>query len=261
MTTDFEIRELHGFKETAALIALEERIWGVGEGMNRDLLTAMIHTGSLAAGAFTTDGEMVALMLAFPTRDANIQHSHGMGVLEPYRRFGLGAKLKWFQRAWCLERGINTVQWTYDPLRAANAKLNLHKLGVGVGTYYENYYGLMRGINEGAPSDRFLATWDLNSAGVLARLEGAEPRMITGAALTNTVIESKPIETHLNLEQAQITFEIPKDFPAMQRKNATLAIEWREHSRMVFNHYFARGYRVTDFDANTNRYLLERNVI
>lgn len=260
MTSELEIRELHGVDENAALIALEERIWGVGEGMNRDLLTAMIHTGSLAAGAFTPAGEMVALLLAFPTRDANLQHSHGMGVLEEYRRYGLGAKIKWFQRAWCLERGIKVVQWTYDPLRAANAKLNLHKLGTSVGTYHQDYYGPMRGINAGAPSDRFLAEWDLNAAGVLARLEGEEPRIVISALATNTVIDAKPIQTYLNLEQAQLTFEIPKDFPAMQAESPILALEWREHSRTICNHYFARGYRITGFDASTSRYLFERTV-
>ena len=64
---ELELREIHGVEEGAAMIALEERIWGVGEGMNRDLLTAMVHVGALAAGAFTADGEIVALLLGFPT--------------------------------------------------------------------------------------------------------------------------------------------------------------------------------------------------
>ena len=255
---ELELREIHGVEEGAAMIALEERIWGVGEGMNRDLLTAMVHVGALAAGAFTADGEIVALLLGFPTQDASIQHSHALGVLEPYRRYGLGAKLKWFQRDWCLARGIGTVQWTYDPLRGANAKLNLHKLGSSVGLYYQNYYGQMRGINAGAPSDRFLAEWDLNAASVLSRLEGAEPPPFSSATpSTNTVIDAKPSQIFLNLEHPQLSFEIPADFSALQSENLALAFEWREHSRTVFNHYFARGYRITDFEANTNRYLLE----
>ena len=253
-----ELREIHGVDEGAAMIALEERIWGVGEGMNRDLLTAMVHVGALAAGAFTTGDEMVALLLGFPTRDGGVQHSHALGVLEPYRRYGLGAKLKWFQRDWCLERGISTVQWTYDPLRGANAKLNLHKLGSSVGVYHQNYYGSMRGINAGAPSDRFLAEWDLNSVGVIARLEGLAPSSFSNAIpRVNTVIDTRPTEVFLNLRHPQLGFEIPRDFPTIQTENLALALEWREHSRTVFNHYFARGYRITDFDAASNRYLLE----
>ena len=253
-----ELREIHGVDEGAAMIALEERIWGVGEGMNRDLLTAMVHVGALAAGAFTTGGDMVALLLGFPTRDAGVQHSHALGVLEPYRRYGLGAKLKWFQRDWCLERGISTVQWTYDPLRGANAKLNLHKLGSSVGVYHQNYYGSMRGINAGAPSDRFLAEWDLNSVGVIARLEGlAQSSFSNAIPRVNTVIDARPTEVFLNLRHPQLSFEIPRDFSTIQTEDLALALEWREHSRTVFNHYFARGYRITDFDAASNRYLLE----
>jgi chorismate synthase len=254
---DLEIREIHGVEEGEALIALENRIWGPGEGMNRDLLTAMIHIGALAAGAFTSSGEMVALLLGMPTKDATVQHSHALGVLEEYRQFGLGAKLKWFQREWCLARGITTVQWTYDPLRVANAKLNLHKLGARVGVYLENYYGQMRGINAGAPSDRFLAQWDLNSSSVFSRLGGEETAFLSDLPRLNTVTDSSPNEAFLNLEQARISFEIPADFPALQASYPGLALEWREHCRAVFNHYFPRGYRITDFDANTRRYLLE----
>ena len=60
------------------------------------------------------------------------------------------------------------------------------------------------------------------------------------------------------LEQARLGFAIPADFPAMQTENPALALEWRTHSRAVLDHYLARGYRLTDFDAPTKQYLLER---
>jgi chorismate synthase len=258
-TPVFELRELHTVEEFSKLIELEERIWGEGNGMNRDLLTAMVHVGALAAGAFL-NGEMVALLLGITTKDANVQHSHGLGVLEEYRRYGLGAKLKWFQREWCLAHGINRVQWTYDPLRVANAHLNLHKLGASVAVHYHNYYGEMRGINAGAPSDRLLADWDLQAANVMALAAGGSPRAFPKTQPTNTLQDSRPIEIHLNLEQAQLGFCIPDDFPAMQTENPALALEWREHTRTVLDHYLARGYRLTNFDAQSKRYLLERDV-
>ena len=257
MTPEIELRELHEIEEFAELIALEERIWGIGEGMNRELLTAMVHVGALAAGAFL-EGEMVALLLGMPTREANVQHSHALGVLEEYRRYGLGAKLKWFQRDWCLRHDINRVQWTYDPLRVANAHLNLHKLGASVGTHYRDYYGEMRGINAGAPSDRLLAEWDLRAPKVIALAAGATPRVFPTAQTTNNVQGSRPTEVHLDLGQAQLSFTIPDDFPAMQTENPALALEWREHTRTVLDHYLPLGYRLTDFDAQTKQYLLER---
>jgi chorismate synthase len=256
VTPEFELRELHTVEEFSTLIELEDRIWGKGNGMNRDLLTAMVHVGALAAGAFV-DGEMVAILFGITTRNANVQHSHGLGVLEEYRRYGLGAKLKWFQRDWCLTHGINRVQWTYDPLRVANAHLNLHKLGASVGTHYHNYYGEMSGINAGAPSDRLLADWDLQAANVIALAGGGSPRVFPNAHATNSVQNSKPTEVHLHLEQAQLAFTIPDDFPALQTENPALALEWREHTRAVLDHYLARNYRLTNFDAKTKQYLLE----
>jgi chorismate synthase len=258
VTPEFELRELHTVEEFSTLIALEERIWGVGEGMNRDLLTAMVHIGALAAGAFT-DGKMVALLLGVPTREATVQHSHALGVLEEYRRYGLGAKLKWFQRDWCLTHNINRVQWTYDPLRLANAYLNLHKLGASVGTHHHNYYGEMSGINAGAPSDRLLAEWDLTATNVKARAMGTAPSSFpTSVPSTNVVESSRPVSVNLRLEESQLRFTIPNDFPTMQTKNPRLALEWREHTRSVLDHYLARGYRLTNFDAQHKQYLLER---
>jgi chorismate synthase len=257
-TPEFELRELHSVDEFSMLIALEDRIWGTGNGMNRDLLTAMVHVGALAAGAFV-DNEMVAILFGITTRDANVQHSHGMGVLEQYRRYGLGAKLKWFQRDWCLAHGIDRVQWTYDPLRVANAHLNLNKLGASVATHYHNYYGEMSGINAGAPSDRLLADWDLKAPNVIALAGGGSPRIFPNAQATNMIENSKPIELHLDLEKAQLSFTVPDDFPAMQTEDLTLALEWREHTRDVLDHYLARGYRLTNFDAQSKQYLLERD--
>jgi chorismate synthase len=256
LTPEFELRELHSVEEFSTMIELEDHIWGAGNGMNRDLLTAMVHVGALAAGAFLNN-QMVAILFGIPTRDANIQHSHGMGVLEQYRRYGLGAKLKWFQRDWCLAHGIDRVQWTYDPLRVANAHLNLNKLGAGVATHYHNYYGEMSGINAGAPSDRLLADWDLNAPNVTALAGGGSPRAFPNAQATNSILDSKPTEVHLDLEQVQLSFAIPEDFPAMQIENPALALEWRKHTRTVLDHYLARGYRLTNFDAKTKQYLLE----
>ena len=255
-TPEFELRELHSVEEFSTMIELEDRIWGAGNGMNRDLLRAMVHVGALAAAAFA-NGEMVAILFGITTRDANVQHSHGLGVLEEYRRFGLGAKLKWFQRDWCLTHGIDRVQWTYDPLRVANANLNLSKLGARVATHYHDYYGVMSGINAGAPSDRVLADWDLRAANVIALAAGGSPWAFPTVQATNGLRDSRPTEIHLDLEQAQLGFAIPDDFPAMQTEHPELALEWREHIRSVLGHYLARGYRLTNFDAQKKQYLLE----
>jgi predicted GNAT superfamily acetyltransferase len=46
----------------------------------------------------------------------------------------------------------------------------------------------------------------------------------------------------------------------MQLREPDLALGWRLHTREIFQHYFARGYRVVDFffskSAGRGQYLL-----
>ena len=143
--------------ELHAVADLERRIWGTQMmTMQPELLLAMQFEGALLSGAFTLEGTLVAFVFGFPTRDPNVQHSHALGILEGHRNAGLGARLKWWQRAWCLAHGIHTVRWTYDPLRIQNAKLNIFKLGAVAGEYLPDYYGELTGINAGTPSDRLM---------------------------------------------------------------------------------------------------------
>ena len=65
------------------------------------------------------------------------------------RRACICARVKWYQRDWCLQRGIDLVRWTYDPL--------------------------MQGINAGLPSDRLLAEWHLHSVHVAAHAARQSP--------------------------------------------------------------------------------------
>ena len=64
-----------------------------------------------------------------------------LGVAEEYRDAGLGFRLKLLQRERALAMGLDLVEWTFDPMQAANAHLNFAKLGVVVEDYEENAYG------------------------------------------------------------------------------------------------------------------------
>jgi chorismate synthase len=198
---------------------------------------------------------LAAYLFAFPTGDPHIQHSHKLGVHPDYRRYGLALRLKWFQRDWCIAHGIEMVRWTYDPLRAVNAHLNIHKLGATANTYKENYYGVMPGINAGAPSDRMMAEWYLHEPRVTERLHG---NLTTQAQTTsaNLVIDEKPVAVYLG-QSSSVTIQIPKEFAGLLATNQSLATQWREHSREVFGHYFARGYRLTNFVRDISSYVLE----
>ncbi len=254
-----EIRELDGLAEVAAGVSLQERIWGAAV-CPKELLIPSQHEGGLLAGAFSSSGELVGMVYSFPTCDPAIQHSHILATLEAWRGLGIGARLKWFQRQWCLERGIARLRWTVDPLRAANAELNIRHLGGTASTYYPDYYGEMQGIDAGAPSDRLLLEWDLASPRVTARsacvpVDAGFPQ----AANANRIIGDSPVDPDLNLSNPEILVHLPEDFISLCRSNRDLALEWRHQDRQLLTHYFNHGYNILEFTrVDGPAYLLKR---
>jgi predicted GNAT superfamily acetyltransferase len=106
-----------------------------------------------------------------------VQHSHRLAVLPEMRGLGLGVRAEaGISATGAWTRGISHVRWTFDPLRATNAALNIHRLGAPRrNTYLPDYYGEMAGINQGLASDRLLVDWDL-AAPVVAALWRAAAR-------------------------------------------------------------------------------------
>ena len=99
------------------------------------------------------------------------QWSHMLGVAPEMRAAGLGRRLKLAQRQAALDMGLDLIEWTYDPLQAANAHLNFAKLGVVVEEYEENIYGESSSpLHRGTPTDRFVAEWRLREPHVERRI-------------------------------------------------------------------------------------------
>jgi predicted GNAT superfamily acetyltransferase len=107
-----------------------------------------------------------------------------MAVAKEYQNRGVGARLKWAQRARVVAEGRRFIRWTWDPVQSRNAHFNLNRLGVVVRRYAVNYYGTdystttgKFGEPLGLDSDRLVAEWELDSPRVeaLARGETPEP--------------------------------------------------------------------------------------
>ena len=241
---NYDLREISGNLELQEIAALEREIWN-SDHVPAELYRAMQDEGALLAGAFA-DQTLVAFVFGFPTKIPGVQHSHSLGVKLEHRAAGLGARLKWFQRDWCLAKGIHTVNWTYDPLRVPNAKLNIAKLGATANSYFEDYYGTLTGINAGTPSDRVMAQWVLNDPQVIARHSEA-PRTIPNAPEINTVNGERPLEINLELHAPYLKMRLPEDYSSLLSENPRLALEWRLHGRKILQHYFAKGYCIADF--------------
>jgi predicted GNAT superfamily acetyltransferase len=198
------------------------------------------------------------------------------GVIPEYQISGVGYQLKMTQRELALKMGIRLVTWTYDPLESRNGYFNVNKLGVVCGRYLRNYHGEMGGINAGLQTDRFYVEWWLDSGRVESLASGRsitinrEALLTYGATIVNEALRS---EDNLPLPTAEIIFsdkarllaEIPADFQRVKGQDMKLAIEWRYHTRKLFEHYFEGGYQVTGFvrhveDERFHRsyYLLEK---
>ena len=272
-----ELREMRGLTELGASETLQWAVWGQDVlAESRDLLLAVQYAGGLVGGAFGPGGEMAGMIFSFPTRDPARQHSHRLAVLPAWRGQGLGAALKWFQRDWCLARGITQVEWTVDPLRMPNAELNAGTLGASARTYYLDFYGAMQGIDAGLPSDRLLMEWHLASPRVCGL---AESRALPSGPLhppgalpagdplgpgdgvpANRVLDGRPLDARLDLTAPRIRLSIPPDFSALTARDPALGLEWRLHARQLFQAYFGRGYRLCGFTRRDGpAYLLERS--
>jgi chorismate synthase len=235
----------------------ESELVGVGQ------LRAAQHAGGLVAGAWHGD-ELVGFCYGFPAFRPDSDpphglHSHMTAVVPGARGLGVGRALKWFQRRWCLERGISWVEWTFDPLRAANARLNLEHLGAIAGEYLVDAYATMDdALNRGMPSDRLMARWDLLGSAVVELASGGR-RAPPGRALPCLqAAESGPrgqlqVEGHdagepmLGLREPALSAAVPQDIGRLLQGAPATALAWRLALRTVLVHYFAAGYRATRF--------------
>lgn len=230
-------RDLRDMAEFRAAEDLQREVWGEGDQPDpADLMFVIQAEGGLVGGAWLED-RLMGYVFGFPTRDPQVQHSHRLAVLPQARGLGLGIKLKIYQRNWCLQHGVARVRWTFDPLRAVNASLNIHSLGAESNTYLPDYYGEMAGINAGLGSDRLLVDWDLASEKV-ADLAARRPA---------------PASDGIPLPLA-----LPEDIETLARTDPSRVMTLRRDLREGIQGAFARGQRIVGFDRETRCYILSR---
>ena len=182
------------------------------------------------------------------------QHSHLLAVRPDAQGRGLGVKLKLFQRAWCLERGIRLVTWTYDPFLLKNAKLNIGRLRATVQSLLPDFYGHMGGIYAGLPTDRFEVSWRLDDPVVerAARGEGPPPDDTAGVP---AVTRPGAIP-----EAQRVLLPFLADAPRVYRTDPKRSLAARMRFRRLALALFARGYEVTGVTARDGEpaYVLDR---
>jgi predicted GNAT superfamily acetyltransferase len=185
---DVVIRHCEGLDELRACVALQKEIWNFSDA---DLVPLRMFVvaekiGGQVMGAF--DGnQMVGFALSVPgTRSDRVYlHSHMLAVRNEHRNGGLGRRLKLLQREDALARGIELIEWTFDPLEIKNSYLNIEKLGAIARRYNINQYGTTSSpLQGGLPSDRLMAEWWLKSRRVETLLAtGTNPPFPQQAAI------------------------------------------------------------------------------
>lgn len=258
-----EIRKLHSIEDYEKCVVLQRAVWGFSD---RDLLPARymkvthMHGGSVL-GAFEPPDRLIAFAFAQPSiHEGRLAlHSNILAVRPEFQNRGIGALLKLEQRKEALARGIALMTWTYDPLQARNAYLNLNKLGAIARTYLQDVYGSASSssLHSGLGTDRVLAEWWMDSPRVRAILEqgplagdipeGNEdslPPCVLRAGDFNNGHDGLSVGSK-DLTSPSLSLEIPSVLTDLMASSMQLARQWRSASREMLMHYFSRGYQMT----------------
>ena len=202
-----------------------------------------------------------------------IHYSHMAGVVPEYRGRKLGQKIKWAQRDAVLAMGIDHIVWTFDPLETLNGRLNIHKLGAICYTYKRNVYGEGRdGLNWGVPTDRFYVDWRIDSAWVqahadethqspdFAALMAAHTPIINPPFIDSGIWRAGDIDVAAFEEDCVLT-AVPRNYQAVKKENVAWGLDWRMHTRELFERAFELGFTATDLlvEDDLCYYLLEKN--
>lgn len=241
-----EIRDLESQAELQACVELQRATWGehFSEVVPRAILQVAQYVGGIAAGAFNPRDELVGFVFGISGIEKSaggmvpVHWSDMLAVRRDMRNRGIGAQLKRYQRTVLIERGVQKIYWTFDPLDAKNAYVNFARLGVFAREYRMDMYGASDSpLHRGIGTDRLIAIWPIASQRVEQRLAGIRRLPHVG----KTVRIDVPIDVHdLNAREPEV------------------ARQWRERTRAAFREWLEQDYVVVDFvrEAAHGSYLL-----
>jgi predicted GNAT superfamily acetyltransferase len=249
-SADIEIREVLSIDEYDACIRLQREVFGLPDleiSPRRHLIVSR-EAGGWTLAAFNKERIVGFVHHLAAVRGGQIfGYSHMMAVAADYQNRGVGAQLKWAQRARALSEGRDFIKWTFEPLRGRNAHFNLNRLGVVIRDYAVNFYGTDYVTNPveknagagGMDSDRLFASWDLRSPRVEAFAAGQE----------------------FPLGEPDKVIEIPRDFTALIQSDPETAKREQLRVREEFQALLSEDFVCRAFarDAERPRYLFYRD--
>jgi predicted GNAT superfamily acetyltransferase len=264
MAEEIQVRPVRTLEEARAAAEVLERVWEEPRVVGIPLLWAMASHGGQVLAAFRGD-EVVGTQVGVVglTEGKPTLHSHITGVLKEVQHEGVGFRLKLAQREWCLERGIGSITWTFDPMVARNAYFNLMKLGAIGRRFYRDYYGEMEDtFNRGDRSDRLEVIWELESERVRSALglDQAEAPTALSEVVAPLLIRNEngqPLVDRLDTSSEYVTLAIPDDYHTLRSRDAGLGKDWRDAVADALEAVVGAGYRAVAFVRGFG-YLLQR---
>jgi predicted GNAT superfamily acetyltransferase len=247
------IRELATHDERAAAVRLQEATWGAAftERVPAAMLLVAGKLGGVAAGAFAADGTLAGFVFGLTgLKDGRLVHwSDMLAVRADAQGRQIGRALKHYQRERCRAIGVETMYWTFDPLVARNAKLNLCRLGARIAEFVPNMYGADTHSAEHGSlgTDRLVASWPVSTEPV--PLPCGEERL-RGVPVAAGRSGDAPAAGAPLPDAAAVAVRVPADYHALLAGNLELARAWRMSARRAFLHYLPLGYAVSAFSAD-----------
>jgi len=253
-----QIRPFTSHDDRAKCVALQKLIWGANftERIPAAMLIVAQETGGVTVGAFADDGTMVGFVFGVTgIRHGNLVHWSDMLAVHPGARGQrIGERLKEHQRDHCRALGVATILWTYDPLVARNAHLNLNRIRARIDEFVVAMYGDSTNspLQGDMPTDRFVVSWAVDPAQEALPLDALPPELPLAVGEDATEAEL--------IDAPNVGVRIPRDITALAASDAAAACRWRFATRRAFSHYLTRGFHVRGFlaDARGGTYLLVR---
>lgn len=240
------------------LVELQRQTWGmVPEDLTpANLLAVIPDTGGAVLVAydrrtgFNADG-WLGFVFGLGARSSELV-SHMLGVRPDLRgAAGIGWALKLAQAHAAATTGHTAMNWTFDPMRAGNARLNIAKLGAVVEELTIDKYGVLATALYGdVPSDRFIAHWEFQSPAVVALNESVARGEIAGPSIRDALaLPALTTETAERLaadRPRRIAYEIPSDVDLLMQTDPRRAVAWRSDARTLLSAFLTTNCAVAD---------------